>query len=142
MSLDQLQCLQRALAKLKTISKFHERQVCPDDIEKWVLPALKQVYSGEGLASDERVAAIEAFAFSIASIAAENDSRGNLLSFEGKKVLGDILLNEEYTHTQVDLASDATQVSTCALPQTQVGFLSITQRSVTVLSPDFGALAT
>lgn len=93
-------CLQRALAKLRAISQLHERLVEKQDVEKWILPAFKLVFSGngrdEGLSCDQREAAIEEFTFRVANMKTNNDIPRNLMSSEGKKSLGDILLNEEY----------------------------------------------
>ena len=108
----QLKCLQRAQAKLETISTCYERRVSRSDVETWVLPALKQAFERnfndqqQQTSEDDTVAAIEAFALALASMAAKYDNEVSLLSSDGKMALGDFLLREEYRPAHCSLACD------------------------------------
>lgn len=103
-------CLQRAQAKLETISACFERRVSRDDVHAWVLPALKTAFAcndGQPRSEDAAVAAIEAFALELARLPALFDGGESLLSCDGKRALGDFLLREEYRPSQLDPSGKA-----------------------------------
>jgi hypothetical protein len=90
-----LACLEEAECILKSISIFKERQVDPNDVRQYVLPALKAAFK------ISQTADIHKFACSLARMPAEFDPRRRLLSAEGKHCLGDILLTGEFKQDHV-----------------------------------------
>jgi hypothetical protein len=88
-------CLEEAECILKSISVFKERQVDPNDVRQYVLPALRAAFK------NSQAAEIHDFACSLARMPAEFDPNLRLLSAKGKSCLGDILLSGEFKQGHV-----------------------------------------
>jgi hypothetical protein len=91
----QRSCLQEAVLILKVISICKERQVTSNEVRQYVLPSLQSAFQESQSACE-----IYKFACSLGQMPAEFEASLNLLSIDGRRCLGDIVLREDFKRGQ------------------------------------------
>lgn len=88
--------LREAERKLKIIPTFYEKNIEAGDLDKLALPACRAAYHRPGYQLDASVQAIHDFATELSTMIMPRTNATPAVSLEGKKYLGDMLMNEEY----------------------------------------------